>query len=129
MKDYPVDPPSLLFATIYCIAAIAGGLGGCAAASYYFTHTKQSRLPFAVAYVVLGIAFGVVSIAVMLAYNLVTLDSIDKVVLYALLSGAAGSIALASANFSAKAYFKRLGVEVQVTLRKPDEDRRRSDED
>lgn len=117
------DPPSNILMAMYALAAVSGGLGGCAAASFYFTHGKQLRWPFVLAYFVLGIAFGVITLAIMIVGNF-NVDDMNKVIIYSGFAGTSGSIVLASANLSAKAYFKRLGIEVQVTLRRPEEDRR-----
>lgn len=125
MKEF--EEPTFLLLVLYAVAAISGGLGGCAAASVYFTHAQKSRLPFVVAYFMLGVCFGIITLACMLVYDW-TLSNINEIVMYAGTAGAAGATALASANFSAKAYLRRLGLEVQVTVRSPDEERRNEDE-
>lgn len=121
MKNF--EQPDLLIAVLYAVAAISGGLGGCAAASHYLTHTRYHRLPFIIAYILLGIVFGVVTFAVMLVYGYDP-QNIHYVVLWSLVGGSAGSIALASANFTARLIFQKLGIELQVTVRKPDQERR-----
>lgn len=111
------NEPTSFMLILYALAAVSGGLGGCAAASMYFTHTKHPKLPFIIAYVTLGIAFGIITLAFLLIYD-VNVADIHHLILYTFAGGTSGSIALASANFSASAYFKKLGIEVTVSLQR-----------
>ncbi len=112
---------------IYAISAICGGLGGCAVgAHHYATSDGRRTIAMWLAYTTLGVVFGVVSVAVMSAYHYEPWD-LHKLILWSMAGGAAGAIALASANAVVKIMFKRLGIEVQITMRKPDENRRTED--
>lgn len=121
MKIISFDSATML---LYVIAAIAGGLGGCAAAAYYTTHTSAPRLHFTIAYVLLGAVFGIVALSALAVWPVMELDSLHHVILYALLSGSAGSLALISANVTIMVILKRLGIELQITMRKSGEERR-----
>ena len=111
-----------LLAVLYAIAAISGALGGCAASCYYMTHDKAPRWAFAVAYTVVGCVFGVVTFAGLALLH--PPASIHLLVLYSLGGGAAGAVALGSANLTVRILLRHLGVEVAVTMRKAGEERR-----
>lgn len=114
----------LTLGILYAIATIAGALGGCAAGMHYYANAKTARAAFILAYVILGGIFGVVFFAGASVLNF-SVASIHELVLYSLVAGSAGSVMLFSANWTVKAIFKRLGVEVEVTLRKGGEERRK----
>jgi len=102
---------------MYALAAVSGGLGGCAAASHHILRGQQPRVSYVLAYGIIGMVFGVL----MLAYGSMlgaTVTSLDQLIGQAVLAGAAGSIALASTNLSARWVLKRLGIEVIVTMRR-----------
>lgn len=125
-KLYPVvtDTTVLL---LYVIAAVAGGLGGCAAAAYYATHARAPRVMFLVAYMLLGVVFGVISLATIATWGLIDPGDVHLIILISLLSGSAGALALVSANLTIMLILRRLGIEIQITMRKPDEERRHSE--
>ena len=110
---------------LYAIATISGALGGCAAGMHYYANTKTAKWAFVIAYVILGAIFGVIFFAGASVYNF-RVGSVHELVLYSTGAGSAGSIMLFSANWTVKAIFRRLGVEVEVTLRRDKEDRRNS---
>lgn len=112
---------------LYVIAAVSGGLGGCAAGCYYLTHDKRPRLAFAVSYALLGVVFGVITFAVISAYHFPELDSVHKAILFSIIGGLAGAVMLASANLTVLLLFRKLGIEIQITMRKSGEDRRDDD--
>lgn len=112
---------------LYLVSAVCGGLGGCAVGSHYFMHGKQRTIASLFIYTILGIVFGIVTLAAMSAYHFAP-EEISSLILWSLCGGAAGALALAGANASVRFMFRRLGIEVQVTFRKPDEDRRREGE-
>ena len=110
---------------LYIIAAIAGGLGGCGAAAFYATHNASVRMIFVVAYIMLGMVFGIIALAVAATWEFTpNVSTLHELILYAVLSGAAGSLALVSANATIMILLRRLGIELQITIRKPGEDRR-----
>jgi len=100
---------------MYALAAISGGLGGCAIASHNLIRGNPTRVSYFMAYGIIGVAFGILA----LAYNQflgINAGDIDSVIGKSILAGAAGSVVLASSNISARWILKRLGIEVQVTV-------------
>lgn len=114
------------FLLLYAIAAVSGGMGGCATALHILKRShsnKKSALALVCAYVVLGIVFGVLTLA-----GLYVLErppsTVHHLILEAAFGGSCGSVALAFVNWSAKLVFEKFGVKVQVTLRHDDDERR-----
>lgn len=124
----PTKGPDFLVLLWYSIAAISGGLGGCsAAATLTLTNRKQAVLSFFIAYALIGATVG------MLTYGFGHMVGIDikdteSLVLWSLLCGTAVPLAVLSQNLVAKVVLEKLGVEVQVTLRKPKSEERRRHE-
>lgn len=114
---------SLSAATLYALAIIIGMLGGCASGLYYYTHVQHARWGFVLAYILLGGISGVATLAGAAALDLLP-GTVHQAVLLLLLSGSAGSIAIFSANWTVRLIFQRLGLEVQVTMRRDSEERR-----
>ncbi len=108
---------------LYAIASISGALGGCAVSCYYVTHDQAPRWAFAVVYTMIGLIFGALTFA-----GLAVIDhpvpSPHHLILYAAAGGTIASLAMASLNMTVKLIFKRLGLEVQITLRKSGQERR-----
>ena len=118
----------LTFGILYAIASIAGALGGCAAGAHYYATARTAKLAFVLAYMILGAIFGIIFFASVSVFSFFVLHSVHELILYSLVAGSAGSVMLFSANWTVKTIFKRLGVEVEVTLRKGNEERRRHDD-
>ncbi len=101
---------------MYALAAISGGLGGCAIAGHHVLRGRSMRVSYLLAYFIVGATFGVL----MLAYGAAVTDgmyALDRLIGQSVLAGAAGSLTLASTNLSARWVLKRLGIEVVVTVR------------
>lgn len=100
---------------MYALAAISGGLGGCAIAGHHVLRGRSMRISYLLAYFIVGATFGVL----MLAYGAAFTDvhSIDRLIGQSVIAGAVGSLTLASTNLSARWVLKRLGIEVVVTVR------------
>lgn len=108
---------------LYALAAISGGLGGCAIAGHKHLTGQKMRLSYFFAYALIGAVFGVL----FAAYGLViTSQHPTEIIGPALLAGMVGSMSLGSMNWIARITLKHLGVEIQVTMRKSEEDRRNS---
>lgn len=108
---------------LYALAAISGGLGGCVVASHGVLRGVPPRVSYVLAYGVIGMTFGLLTAVygAMFGINTTLADSLMGA---SILVGAAGSIALASTNISARWMLKRLGIEVEVTVRRQGEERR-----
>jgi hypothetical protein len=102
---------------MYALAAISGGLGGCAIASQEVLHGKKPRISFVAAYGIIGAVFGLL-VLVYGSFFGVDSASADAVVGNSILAGAVGSITLASTNLSARWVLKHLGIEVEVTVKR-----------
>jgi hypothetical protein len=123
-----IDPSkeNFLILVLFAVAAISGGLGGCASAlASAMRENKSASVAFVFAYIILGVVFGIVTLSVLTFYDHGP-TSINDLILFSTAGGAAGSIGLASANWSIRAAFRKFGVDVQLTVRRM-EDERRSD--
>lgn len=98
---------------MYALAAISGGMGGCAIAGHHVLRGRSMRLSYLLAYIIVGATFGVLA----LAYGITAGLSLDTLIGHSIMAGAAGSITLASTNLSARWMLKRLGIEIEVTVR------------
>lgn len=117
MPDKVIEQLALL---MYALAAISGGLGGCAMASSHVLRGKPARAAYILAYGMVGVVFGVLTLAWGANFGVDT-RSIDSVIGNSILVGGAGSLALASTNISARWVLKRLGIEVEVSVKRREE--------
>jgi hypothetical protein len=111
---------------LYALAAISGGLGGCTiAGSRLLTGTKM-RFSYFLAYALIGATFGLL----FAAYGLILVDDHpSQIIGPAIIAGMVGSAMLGSMNWTARIILKKLGVEIQVTMRKNDQERRTNEID
>ena len=108
---------------MYALAAVAGGLGGCMAASNQLFQGRALRWSILMAYIICGMAMGLLIIA----YTSVffgEIGAVDKIIGHSILAGLAGSTLLAGGHISVRWVLKKLGVEITLTARRKDEDRR-----
>lgn len=110
-------------AILYAVAAVSGALGGCTVSCYYITHDKTPRWAFAVVYIIIGLIFGALTFAGLEAIDH-PFGSAHHIVLYSAAGGTIAAVVMASLNLTVKMIFKHLGIELQVTLRRPNEERR-----
>lgn len=108
---------------LYAISAVSGGLGGCAAAAWYIGKHPKPRWAMIAAYIILGVVFGVITLGISFFVNDGPKD-LNVLALETIVGGASGAIALLSANLTARLIFRKLGVEVQLTVRRDTEERR-----
>jgi hypothetical protein len=120
MPDRSFDLFSLV---MYALAAISGGIGGCAIAGHHVLRGQPMRLSYILAYAIVGSTFGILMLSYGALFGLAA-TSLDSLIGHSLLAGAAGSLVLASTNLTARMVLKRLGMEVLVTVRRADEERR-----
>ncbi len=106
---------------LYAIAAISGGLGGCAAAGHHVLRGQQPRISYVLAYGIIGMVFGVLVFAYGNTFG-ADVSSLERLIGHSVLAGAIGSAVLASSNISARWVLKRLGIEVVVTVKRKGED-------
>ena len=111
---------------LFALAAISGGLGGCAVAGHRLITGKKMRFSFFAAYAIVGAAFGLLFAAYGFAISAETHPV--EIIGPSIMAGVVGAAALGSMNWTARIVLKHLGIEVQVTMRKTDEDRRKGDE-
>lgn len=106
---------------LYMLAAISGGLGGCAVTAHQFIREDgmgktQMRISWIMAYAVIGAVFGVL----FSVYGLFLIDykNPTDIIGPAMLAGIIGSGTLGGVNTSARFILKRLGVEIVVDVRR-----------
>jgi len=102
---------------MYALAAISGGLGGCAVAAHDVLRGGRPRLSFIFAYAIVGSVFGVLALAYGSWFGVET-KTTDHLIGNSVLVGAFGSAVLASTNISARWVLKRLGIEVEVNIKR-----------
>lgn len=119
----PYKSPDWFVLWMYAIAAVAGGIGGCAAGA--MTELKQGNLRFAyfAAYGTIGFVTGGITYFLSDFFNVAPPTLVGHVG-WALAMGLLVPLVLAAHNFGAKFAFKLLGGEVQVTFRHDKEERR-----
>lgn len=106
-----------LTAWAYVIAAISGTSGGCLIAAHHILRGRPIARMIIGAYMFIGAVFGVAGIAVMALFTDTNFD-FNKLIIAGLIFGVVGSTALAGANLSARILFRRLGIEVDVTVKR-----------
>lgn len=120
MIEKPDVGDSLFFLITYALAAIAGGLGGCVVWSYYVRTSKRAAA-FVFAYMIIGFVFGLVAASVMM---LLRKWQLHEVILYSILTGFGGTMAVFGVNWGAGVAFRWRNFEVKFTIRKPNTNRR-----
>jgi len=116
---------------LYALAAISGGLGGCAVTAHHFLKDGsagkvQMRASWLVAYAIVGSVFGLL-FAIYGAY-FIDIERVSDIIGPSLIAGIVGSASLGGVNVGARFILKHLGVEVVVTVRRGDEERRNENE-
>lgn len=107
-------------ALAYAIVAVSGASGGCLVAAQRAMRGRSVTTMLVLAYAFVGAVFAVAGMAAVL---LVTLFQIDfgRLVLIGLILGVTGTTALAGANLSVRFLLRRLGVEVDISVRRTQE--------
>ena len=118
MPDKSFD---FLSALAYAIVAISGASGGCLVVAHRAIRGRTVTLVLLTAYAFIGGVFAVAGIAALSLFG-DTGQSIERLLLTGLIMGVSGSVALASANLSIRLILRRLGVEVDVSIKKIDRD-------
>lgn len=110
---------------LYLLAALSGGLGGCAVTAQHFLRdqgkgTVQMRASWLLAYAIIGSVFGLLFAAYMVTFT--DPQSVTGVIGPAIISGIVGASALSGINITTRFLLKRLGIEVIVSVRRDNED-------
>ncbi len=100
---------------LYAIAAVTGLVGGCTAASHQLLRGKNLKLAVVWAYGIVGVFFGMLFLAH--SNYLGVHMQLDQLIASCLISGFGGSVMLASSNFTMRWALKRMGIEVQLTVK------------
>lgn len=120
-----ISPPEkdvgwfLLF--LYALAAITGGLGGCAVWARHVGVAKRASA-FVLAYTVVGVVVSVVTISILLLMS--SNFTVVHAVLYGIMAGVGGAFGVFGVNWGAGVAFRYRNFEARFTLRRPEEDRR-----
>lgn len=123
------DLKGLGVAVLYAIAAIFGLVGGCAVGVQQVLGAKK-RAAFIMAYTLIGAVASLgfmASTHVFGALHGLQARTFHEIALYSMLVGGAVALTVFSANQTVKIIFKRLGLEVQFTTRKAEQERRSTD--
>lgn len=110
----------------YVLAAVSGGIGGCGVASSQFLRARGAlalRVAYVFAYAVIGAIGGMLFVAYVQIFE-GGVHMLADAVPGALISGMVFSTALAGTNIAARVILKRLGIQIELTVRHADEDRR-----
>ena len=111
----------------YALAGISGAVGGCGAAGVHLLHPPNKlvlRLTHLVAYAIIGFIAGVMFAAYGLTFR-ADINALSQVVPGAIMAGFGITLALASTNFSTRWILRRFGIEVELTVRRTENEERR----
>lgn len=109
----------------YALAAVSGALGGCMASSISPFVRRSRSAPFLFAYGVLGCSSSVVALALAESYGLDLYYSTGDVILYSIVAGSLVPVIVFSHNLFSTIVLKYLGVEVTITMRRGEQERRK----
>lgn len=104
-------------AFLYIVAAIAGACGGCLVASQRLLHGRNLTALIFAAYGFAGLVLGLTGVIVVSVFTTIAL-SIETAFLLGLIFGVTGSASLAGMNVSARFLMRRLGIEVDVSIKR-----------
>ena len=108
-------------ALAYAIVGISGASGGCLVVAQRAVRGKTVTAVLLLAYAFIGGVFGVAGASVLSLFSEMG-NSLERLMLMGLVMGVAGSVALASANLSIRLILRRLGIEVDMTIKKIGDD-------
>lgn len=113
----PDKDPSFLMLLAYAIAAVCGAIGGCGASAAVAIYDKRHMtIANALAYGIVGVVSGVL----VLAFGVVSRDDFEQIARWSLIVAIGVPLVLGGHNIGARFFLKRLGIEVDVNLRKVD---------
>lgn len=125
MIERPSD--SVFVLLIYALAAICGGMGGCASWAWYTSrhHGASRRFVYLTAYMIIGVVFGISSTALTMMYHWVA--TIEQLIFYSMASGVVGTITIFAVNWGAGVILRWRGIELRLTFRDKKQERRYTD--
>ena len=103
-------------AILYAVAAISGAAGGCMVAAHRVLRGRSVTGVFGAAYAFVGCVFALTGTIALVVFAGLTL-SLERAILVGVVFGLVGAVSLASMHLSARFVFRRLGMEVDVTVR------------
>lgn len=104
------------FGWLYAVVAISGAAGGCMMVVQKVLRGRNVTAVLMLAYTFAGLVFGVAGAAGLEIFT-EWQPSFDRALLAGLMFGAIGAGSLAGMNLSARFILRRLGVEVDVSIR------------
>jgi uncharacterized membrane protein YgdD (TMEM256/DUF423 family) len=123
---FPSHALDYTMASLAAIAAIAGAMGGFGAAGLMILGSKTAvRWVQAFAYVAIGVIAGLLTFLFGELFHIDTHNTVD-VIRWSAAVGLCLPIALFSKNLVVTAMLRRFGWEIQFTVRKKTEDRRKT---
>lgn len=129
MIQKPDDGISWMIAIIV-LAGVSGGIGGCAGAAHIFlTKSRVIRLMQVMAYFIIGLAMGIMSLGALSMINhhfsMMIVMSLDEMMAFSMVFGFGGSLVLSGTNILIRWSTKHFGKwEVKFTARQKDQERR-----
>lgn len=104
---------------MFVVAAIAGSSGACLVIANKIMHGRMLPVMVAAAYAIVGAVMGVAFIAYVFVFWNDQFE-IAEVVLYSMIAGGIGSLALAATNLTSRFIMRRLGIEVDISVKRID---------
>ena len=109
-------------ALAYTVVAVSGASGGCLVVAHHVLRGRSVTGMHVLAYSFIGAVMSLAGLAAMILVGLIAGINMpfEKLLIIGLVLGVAGCLALASANLSLRFVLRRLGIEVDVQIKKID---------
>lgn len=104
-------------ALAYAIVAVSGASGGCLVAAHRVIRGRSITAMLLLAYAFIGGAFAVAGVAALLLFAPFQV-TFERLLLIGVVLGVSGSVALAGANLSVRFLLRRLGIEIDIEVRR-----------
>lgn len=106
-------------ALAYAIVAVSGASGGCLVAAHHAIRGRSVTAMLLLAYAFIGGVFAVAGVAALLLFSPFQV-TLERLLLIGMVLGVSGSVALAGANLSVRFLLRRLGIEIDIEVRRLD---------
>lgn len=110
-------------AIVYLVAAVSGASGACLVAAHKVLHGRNISILIFVAYAIVGAVLSVAMVSYLFVFMRPQMD-LSEIVLYSIVAGVTGSMALAGTNMTARFIMRRLGIEVDISVKRAEENDR-----